>query len=246
MLPKTKRHLWSQSVSMRDSFQYLEPQRSSYQGKAFTSEVVTELCTQFGVGKTTMTPYHPQGNRQVERAPQTLGNMIGKFEEEHKKQWSKHLVKLTHTYNSTRSAVTGYSPHFLLFGQRPRLPIDFLFPTHKVMGKVKPIDAYVAKLIGILRKALEIARGITQEEAARQKQYYDCKASSVTLNVEDLVLVHNDHHVGHQKLKNHWGDDTYQVISHVDQDVPVYVIENKWGRRQIPRHQWMEVPGKHV
>ena len=54
----------------------------------------------------------------------------------------------------------------------------------------------------------------------------------MTLNVGDVVLVHNDHHVGHQKLKDHWGDDTYQVISHVDEDVPVYVIENKWGRRQ--------------
>ena len=56
-----------------------------------------------------------------------------------------------------------------MFGQRPRLPIDFLFPTHEVMGKVKPIDAFVAELIGTLRKAFEIARGITQEEAARQK-----------------------------------------------------------------------------
>ena len=28
------------------------------------------------------------------------------------------------------------------------------------------------------------------------------------------------------------GDDTYQVISHVDKDVPVYVIKNKQGRRQ--------------
>ena len=36
------------------------------QGKGFTSEVITELCTQFGVGKTTTTPYHPQGNGQVE------------------------------------------------------------------------------------------------------------------------------------------------------------------------------------
>ena len=27
-------------------------------------------------------------------------------------------------------------------------------------------------------------------------------------------------------------DDTYQVISHVNEDVPVYVIKNKWGRRQ--------------
>ena len=105
-----------------------------------------------------------------------------------------------------------------MFGQQPRLPIDFLFPTHEVMGKMKPMDAYVAELIGTLRKAFEIARGITQEEAARQKQYYDCKASSVTLNVGGIVLVCNDHHIGH----------TYQVISHVDK----YVIKNKWGRRQ--------------
>ena len=36
------------------------------QGKGFMSEAVTKLCTQFGVGKTTTTPYHPQGNGQVE------------------------------------------------------------------------------------------------------------------------------------------------------------------------------------
>ena len=138
-------------------------------GKAFTGEVVTKLCTQLWVGKTTTMPYHPQGNGQVERAHQTLGNMIGKLEDEHKKQWPKHLVKLTHAYNSTRSAIIGYLPHFLMFGQRPGLPIDFLFPTHEVMGKMKPIDACVAELIGTLRKAFQIARGITQEEAPRQK-----------------------------------------------------------------------------
>ena len=86
------------------------------QGKAFTSEVVTELCTQFEVGKSTTMPYYPQGNGQAERAHQTLGNMIGKQEDKHKTHWPKHLVKLTHAYNSTRLAVTGYSPHFLMFG----------------------------------------------------------------------------------------------------------------------------------
>ena len=139
------------------------------QDKAFTSEVVTELCTQFGLGKTTMMPYHPQENGQIEQALQTLGNMIGNMEDEHKKQWPKHLAKFTHAYNSTRSAITGLSPHFLMFGQRPRLPIDFLFPSHEVMGKMKPIDACVAELIGTLRKAFEVARGITQEEATWQK-----------------------------------------------------------------------------
>ena len=73
--------------------------------------------------------------------------MIGKLEDEHKKQWPRYLAKLTHAYNSTRSVVTGYLPHFLMFGQRPRLPIDFLFLTNEVMGRVKPIDAYVVELI---------------------------------------------------------------------------------------------------
>ena len=34
-----------------------------------------------------------------------------------------------------------------------------------------------------------------------------------------------------------WGDDTYQVISHINEDVPVYVIENKWDRRQTKLFQ---------
>ena len=36
------------------------------QGKAFTSEVVEQLCSQFGISQSTTTAYHPQGNGQVE------------------------------------------------------------------------------------------------------------------------------------------------------------------------------------
>ena len=36
------------------------------QGKAFTSEVVGQLCSQFGISQSTTTAYHPQGNGQVE------------------------------------------------------------------------------------------------------------------------------------------------------------------------------------
>ena len=57
------------------------------------------------------------------------------------------------------------------------------------------------------------------------------------------MLVCNDHHVGHQKLKDCWGDDTYQVISHVNEDVPVYVIENKLGRRQTLHHNRLFLVG---
>ena len=86
------------------------------QGKAFTSKVVEQLCSHFGISQSTTTAYHPQGNGWVELAHQTLGRIIGKLKDEYKGQWPRHLSKLTHAYNSTRSTVTGYSPHFLMFG----------------------------------------------------------------------------------------------------------------------------------
>ena len=36
------------------------------QGKAFTSEAVEQICSQFGISQSTTTAYHPQGNGQVE------------------------------------------------------------------------------------------------------------------------------------------------------------------------------------
>ena len=78
------------------------------QGKALTSEVVEQLCSQFRIIQLTTTAYHLQGNGQVEQTHQTLRRMIGKLEDEYKGQWPRHLLKLTHAYNSIRSAITSY------------------------------------------------------------------------------------------------------------------------------------------
>ena len=81
----------------------------------------------------------------------------------------------------------------------------------EVMGTLKPVDSYVADLIAALRKAFKVARNMTQTEALRQKRRYDQKASTVTLNKGDAVLVRNDQFVGKRKLKDCWGDEVYTV-----------------------------------
>ena len=101
----------------------------SDQGKAFTGHVITHLCELYGVQKLRTSPYHAQTNGQVERMNQTIIRMIGKLEEEKKACWSEHLPEQLMAYNTTHSAVTGYSPYYLLFGRRPRIPVDYLFPT---------------------------------------------------------------------------------------------------------------------
>ena len=101
----------------------------SDRGANFTSRLVEELCSTFGIQKCCTTSYHVQCNGQVEHFHQMLFCMLGKLTKDKKAQWEKHLPEVLQAYNSTRSAVTGYSPHYLMFGRHPQLPINFYFPT---------------------------------------------------------------------------------------------------------------------
>ena len=48
-----------------------------------------------------------------------------------------------------------------MLGQWPKLPIDFVFPTHELMGTLGPVDSYVAEQITALRKAFEVTQNMT-------------------------------------------------------------------------------------
>ena len=95
----------------------------------FVGGILTVLCDILYVKKLHTSPYHPQSNGAMERTHQTLIRMIGKLDPNCKYRWLDHIGSICHAYNTMRSQVTGYSPHFLMFGRRPCLPIDLLFPT---------------------------------------------------------------------------------------------------------------------
>ena len=71
----------------------------------------------------------PPDEQLVERLHQTIMCMIGKLGEDKKADWPSHLAEIVHAYNATQSAVTGYSLHYLMFGQWPRFLVNFVFPT---------------------------------------------------------------------------------------------------------------------
>ena len=78
--------------------------------------------------------------------------MIRKLGEDKKADWPSYLAEIVHTYNATHSAVMGYSLHYLMFGQRPRLPVDFYFPTIGSTeaptreASTKHVDEYIASV----------------------------------------------------------------------------------------------------
>ena len=118
----------------------------SDQGTEFCGKVVTAMCSLLGVKKIRTTPYHPQTNGSAERVHQTLQRMTGKLDPEKRKKWPAHIGSIIIAYNSTRSLVTRYSLYYLMFGQRPRLPIDLLFPTRRTQILTRTIDEYIASL----------------------------------------------------------------------------------------------------
>ena len=80
------------------------------------SSVIEEMCKILGIKQLWTMPYHPQTNGLVERSHQMIMQMIRKLGEDKKADWPSHLAEIAHTYNATCSAVTRYSPHYLMFG----------------------------------------------------------------------------------------------------------------------------------
>ena len=208
----------------------------SDQGKAFTGHLISNLCKLYGVQKLRTSPYHAQTNGQVERMNQTIIRMIGKLEQDKKACWSEHLPEMLAAYNGTHLAVTGYSPYFLLFGRKSRMPVDCLFPTLHDSPHQAKMEVSVAAMQKRLKEAFAVARHLTSQEAARQRWYYDRKAGAVALQPGDIVMVRANGFVGKRKVKERWEDRGFIVESQLE-DWPVYKVRCPTSdARQKPKY----------
>ena len=117
-------------VLVRDWFQrYGVPQRIHIVTRVGTlnpSWYRPFVSNNYGIHKIRTTPYHPRGNAQCERFNRSLHDLLRSLPPELKTKWPQYLPELVQAYNNTPHASTGFSPHFLLFGQEPQLPVDYL------------------------------------------------------------------------------------------------------------------------
>ena len=199
----------------------------SDRGANFTSRLVEELCSAFSIQKCRTTLYHAQCNGQVECFHQTLFRMLGKLTKDKKVQWEKHLLEVFQVYNSTRSVVTGYSLHYLMFRRHPRLPINFYFPTWGAFERSHCVPEYVDEIRRHFKEAYTEAHVQTNLKADRQKQNYDRATSTVQLVPGDAVLLKQDAFQGKRKMKDRWGNEQYEVVHQVTPDVPAYEVRNR-------------------
>ena len=124
-------------------------------GATFKSNIISKLCELMGIQKVRTLPYHHKTNRQVDQVHQMLMQMIGKLGKDQKADWPKHLPEFVHAYNCTILVVTRYSPHYLMFGWWPCLPINLYFPTIVSTEKHQCVNHYIADLCEQLHEAFK-------------------------------------------------------------------------------------------
>ena len=198
----------------------------SDRGANFMSSVIDKMCKILSMKKLQATPCYLQTNGLVERSHQTIIRMIGKQGKDKKAHWPGHLAEIVHAYNATHSAVTGYSLHYLMFGWRPRLPVNFYFFTYRSSeaptraASAKHVNKYVAIDQDWLRTTLQEAQTQSMAEARRQKWYYDQKIGAMKLKPGNLVLVKADAFKGKRKIRDRWEEETCEVLCHITTDIP--------------------------
>ena len=162
--------------------------------------------------------------------------MIGKLPCDKKAQWEQHLPELLQAYNSTRSVVTSYLPHYLMFGRHPCLPVDYYFPTVSAYECSHHVPAYVTEVQRSFKEAYAEAHLQTNCEAEKQKCYYDRATSTAQLVPGDVVLMKNNAYQGKWKVKDRWSETEYVVVHQVADGIPAYEVKDEAGSVKTVHH----------
>ena len=136
--------------------------------------MVKELCQMYGIKKSRSSPYYPVGNGQCEQFNRTLHDLLRTLPPEKKRKWPEHLKELCYAYHATPHASTRCSPHYLLFGTDPKLPVDLL--TCVPGGQEDPASNNGEWLIlhqNRLRDAHQQVEDKLRAEATLRKQQFD-------------------------------------------------------------------------
>ena len=100
-----------------------------------------------------------QTNGLTERFNQTLSRCLTKIVNESQTDWDEKIDTVLMAYRSSQQSSTKYSPYFMLFQQRMRLPIDNeIMPIDQLRGDdTTSIDQEIDQLMDVRSKVFKSA-----------------------------------------------------------------------------------------
>ena len=211
------------------------------QGKEFENKLFHQLEKLMGIKRLRITP---QGIRRamVRQSASTkpYSVCLECYPTRKKSNWKDALNKMTHAYNSTRNLATRYSPFFLMFGRKPKLPIDSMFD--QAPDKLPGNTPYVNKWYAEMRQAHHIASEISAKSRLSGKKQYDKRMHHISLETSDRILIRNLTPRQAHKLHSYWEEKVHVVVNRIEYG-PVYVVKPEIGTgRERTLHRNLLLP----
>ena len=157
----------------------------SDRGRAFLSQLLSEVLRASGTTHKTASSYHPQTNGLTERFHRTLADMIAVYIQPDHKNWDKLLPFLTFAYNTAVQRTTGYSPFYLVYGRSPTFFLDVSFFTCNGHSSPTSCEEYISRLAQCRQRA----RMNTEATQQARKIVYDTSHRVVSFRPGDEVLL---------------------------------------------------------
>jgi len=156
----------------------------------FTAHFYAELTKLLGVTLRMSTARHPQSDGQSEVEIKTLTTALRAFCNKHQDDWDDYLDMLELGFNSAVQASTQLSPYEMLYGCKPRLPIDV------ALSSLAPRNPAAISRAERMQAAVRFGRDrllSAQERQARNANRHRRDAAfavgdSVLLSTEGLTL----------------------------------------------------------
>ncbi|XP_060585420.1 myb-like protein X [Ruditapes philippinarum] len=214
------------------------PDYTQTKEQIFESDIIQELCHLLNTKKSRTTIYHPMGNSTPERFNRSLLNMLGTLNASQKQDWKKYVPSLVYAYNSTPHESTNVSPFELMFGRKPKLPIDSMFEqVTEEEETTKSVNEYIEDLKKRMTSTREIVKEFNDKARAKQKEQYDIKAKAARINIGDTVLVKILRYEGKHKIADKFEEEVYEVIDQPIPDVPVFKLRSIKSKKEKTLHR---------
>ena len=149
----------------------------------FTAHFYAELTKLLGTTLAMSTARHPQSDGQSEREIKTLITALRAFCNEHQDDWDEYLDMVELGFNSTTQSSTRSSPFELLYGMKPRLPVDV------ALAPIAPKNPAAIDRAERMQAALRFARNHLLDAQQRQVKNADRHRRHAAFAVGDAALL---------------------------------------------------------
>jgi transposase InsO family protein len=103
-------------------------------GQGFRSRQWSDFLAQCSIRCRRTTPVHPQGNGKIERFNRTYKEIMAKLVLNKPHDWASRVSDVLSAYRHSVSTVTGFTPFYLLYGRRQRVPLERYLGEENVFG----------------------------------------------------------------------------------------------------------------